>query len=157
MRRRDLLAFALASTPALRGPVLAAGRTPLAVIVGETTPLDALSADVLRSAFLGEPVKDRSGNKLVPLNQAPGSIDRVEFDRTVLQMSPDENGRYWIDRRIRGQGQPPRICPSVPLLLKLVARFPGALSYVRLDRVEPGVRVLRIDGKLPKDKGYLLA
>jgi hypothetical protein len=30
----------------------------------------------------------------------------------------------------------------------------GAVAYVRADEVRPGVKVVRVDGKLPTDPGY---
>jgi hypothetical protein len=39
----------------------------------------------------------------------------------------------------------------------VVASYPGAITYVRADMVNASVRVLRVDGKLPGDPGYLLA
>ena len=140
-----------------QAPTPTSGRSPLVLVVARESPLQDLSTSSLRQLFLGESVQDPAGGKLVPLNQLPGSADRVAFDRSVLGMSPEEAGRYWIDRKIRGQSGAPRAIPSAATLQRLVARFPGSIAYLRADRVDPAVRVLRIAGRLPIDKDYPLA
>lgn len=132
-----------------------AADAPLAVIVGAASPLNDISKSALRRAFLAEPTAV-GGVKLLPLNQNPGTSDRTRFDSAVLDLSPDAMSRFWIDQRIRGQGSPPRAIPAIPLLGKLVAQLPGAISYVKASEVPPGVKVLTIDGKKPGAGGYAL-
>jgi hypothetical protein len=54
--------------------------------------------------------------------------------------------RYWIERKIRGQGGPPRIIPSANLVARIVARVPGAIGYVVEGPLPDGVRALTIGG-----------
>jgi hypothetical protein len=128
----------------------------LVVIVGKDNGMNDISQNTLRNAFLGESVSDPSGKKIIPLNHPPHSSERVGFDRIVLDMSPDEAARYWIDRKIRGQSGAPRAVDSPALLRRVVARLPGALSYIRREDVDDSVKVLRIDGKRPSDGDYPL-
>jgi hypothetical protein len=135
-------------------------KAPLVVICGARSTLHDLSLPVLRAMFLGDEAKAPDGSRLVPFNQPPNSNDRVAFDRLVLGKSPAEVSKYWIDRRIRGEGRPPKVVTSpldaVALLRQLVAVFPGAISYLRADQIDASVRVVRIGGKLPADAGYPL-
>jgi hypothetical protein len=39
---------------------------------------------------------------------------------------------------------------------KFIFNVPGAIGYVRLSDVDPTVKVIRIDGRLPEDKDYEL-
>lgn len=128
----------------------------LVVIVSKDSVMNDISLNTLRNAFLGESVTDPSGKKIIPLNHPPHSSERVGFDRVVLDMSPDEAARYWIDRKIRGQSGAPRAVDSGALVRRVVARLPGALSYIRREDADDSVKVLRIDGKRPSDGDYPL-
>lgn len=144
--------------PASAKPAAAAPRAlaPLAVIVARDSPLTELSLASLRALFQAEGVKDPSGRKLLPINHPAGSPERVSFDGQVLRMTADEVGRFWVDRRIRGQGSAPRTVDLPALVQLLIARLPGAISYVRADHLDPRVRAVRIDGRLPGEPGYPL-
>jgi hypothetical protein len=71
-------------------------------------------------------------------------------------MSPDEVGRFWIDRKIRGQPGPPRAVSSVDLLRRVAASLPGTVAYLRTSEVGAELKVLRIEGKRPGEPGYPL-
>jgi len=152
-----LLVAGLAVAGALTGRAhrADAADVPLAVIVGEATPLTDVSKSTLRRAFLSEPTVE-AGVKLLPLNHNPGTSERSRFDSAILGLQPDDMSRFWIDQRIRGQGSPPRAIPSVPLLGKLLAHLPGAISYVKATEIPAGVKVLTVDGRKPGQPGYAL-
>jgi len=127
----------------------------LAIVVAKDFPLDNLSFGDLKRLYMGDPV-DARGKRLIPLALQNRSPERVQFDRTVLGMSPDAVARYWVDRRIRGESGPPKAIDSPQILLRVVDKLDGALGYVRADTVSGAVKVLRIDGKSPSDPGYRL-
>ena len=79
------------------------------------------------------------------------------FENRVLGMSSDEVSRYWIDRKIRGQGVPPKVVSPADLLQKVVSRLGHSVAYVRVGHVLPDVRVGAIDGHLPGDGSYGLS
>lgn len=82
-----------------------------------------------------------NGGRVVPLNFPPRHELRVNFDRSVLQMSPDEVARYWIDRKIRGGNPPPKSIENPQLICRLVAKLPGSVGYVPRS-VAAGVRIV---------------
>ena len=158
---KDLVSLVAAVVAFAAGPFSARPRAagaadvPLAVIVGESSPLTDVSKSTLRRAFLSEPTVE-AGVKLLPLNQNPGTPERTRFDIAILDLRPDAMSRFWIDQRIRGQGSPPRAIPSVAILGKLLAHLPGAIAYVKATEVPPGVKVLTVDGQKPGQPGYAL-
>jgi hypothetical protein len=129
--------------------------TPVAVIVSAQSDMRDISSAFLRRIFLGEP-SEFQGQRLVPLNYAPSDPLRVAFDRAALNLGPEQAGRYWVDRRIRGQGLPPRAISGQKLLRNVVARLAGAVGYVTPDQLDESVRALTIDGKSYTDRGYPL-
>ena len=82
------------------------------------------------------------GTAVVPLNAPTGTPARDHFDRTVLRLSTDQVGRFWLDRRIRGLGLPPRQVPDSMLVLKVVENLRGSIAYVRPELVSARVKVV---------------
>jgi hypothetical protein len=59
-------------------------------------------------------------------------------------MSQDEVGRFWIDRKIRGQTGMPKSVPVVAVLRKAVATLPGTLTYIDANDLTPDLKVLAL-------------
>jgi hypothetical protein len=158
--RRNRLAVAavaiLGGATLLAGatPALRAADSPLIVVVAATNPMQDISRGNLRRLFLGEPTSG-PGGKLIPLNQSPGSAVRIQFDREVLGLEPDDVARFWIDQRIRGQGGAPRAFPAAPLV-RVVPQLGGAIGYLRARELGVGMKAIDVDGKKPGEAGYLL-
>ncbi len=130
----------------------------LAVVVHPKCPLSTLSRTELRGIFLRQRASwpGQGSASVLMLNWPPGHPIRERFDRAVLGMDPREVAAYWIDRRVRGLGTPPRSSASAILILAIVARNPEAIAYLPLAEVTPRVKVLRIDGAPAGHPAYLL-
>lgn len=137
------------------GSALADGKK-LVVVVAKGSSLTTISRTDLKRCFLGEPVSAGDRN-LVPFNAQPGTPDRVGFDRAVLGMSPDEVGRYWVDRKVRGQSGAPRSLPSPAHMAKVAAKFPGAIGYLAVDQMTSDVQAVAVDGVAYTDARYNIA
>jgi hypothetical protein len=131
------------------------GHPVLVVIASKDCALHDVSVSLLRRVFGGEPT-DVGATHLIPFNFNSDDPLRRQFDETVLEMAADEVGRYWVDRRIRGQGMPPRTVPNSHIMKALMAKLPGAIGYVTADQVDASVQVLTVEGKGPKDLGYAM-
>ena len=141
---------------AAQGGQAASSKTlPLVVVVSQKAELVDLSMQELKQIFLAER-KTLNGKRVIPLDPDPHTPTRIQFDRIVLGMTPDQVGRYWVERKIRGQGDPPRTISASALLLKIVANRDEFISYVRADQLVPGVRAIRVDGKTYQDRDYPL-
>jgi len=157
--RREILKWSLGALVGLTGVARraeAASADDLAIVVASSSPIQALNQYELKKLYLGSHITDPAGERIVPFNQAPNAPDRIAFEHNVLGMTPEEVARYWIDRKIRGQGGAPKAIMPVDLLQRVVSRLPHSLTYVRSDQVLADVRVIPIDGKLPGDPGYKL-
>lgn len=130
-------------------------RIRLALVVGKDSPVSDISLPDLKRLYLGERINS-AGVRLIPLNLSTTLRERAGFDKTVLNMTPDAIARYWVDRKIRGDSGPPKSLDSTDLVQRVVPRLEGAIGYVPAAEVRPEVKVVRIDGKLPTDGGYLL-
>jgi hypothetical protein len=128
----------------------------LVMIIASSTPVTDIPADVVRSAFLGLRTEHR-GVRLIAFNSPLRTPPRERLDRVLLGLEPDEVGLFWVDQRVRDGRNPPRTLPSDELAVRIVAQLSGAIACVPARLLVSGVRALRIDGKGPTDRGYLLA
>lgn len=160
LTRRTLLSawtvtLAVLSAGAMAEVVNAQERTRLVVVVASTSSINGLSLAELRRMYLGDPV-DSGGRRLVPLNRAASTKERLAFDRLVLDMSEEEMARYWVDRKIRGQSGAPKAIDPADVHQRVVSKLAGAIGYVRLGELRNDVKAVRIDGLAPTDRGYPL-
>jgi len=131
----------------------AAERRKLVVVVVKGSSLTNISKDDLKHCFLGDSVSG-GGKTLVPFNAESKTPERAGFDQAVLGMSADEVGRFWTDRRVRGQGAAPRALPSSAHMQKVVAKFPGAIGYVTAEQLTSELQPVKVDGVAFGDSGY---
>lgn len=141
----------------IEAPRVSAGQgAKLVVIVAKESPVADLSRAELKRVYLSDKLIV-AGQKLVPFNFTAGTAERSAFDRTVLGMSPEVMQRFWVDRKIRGQADAPRSLPSSAIMIKVVAKFPGALAYIPAQDLTPDVKPLRIDGVEYTSPAYTIA
>lgn len=148
-RRLQLLAFSIA----LAWAGTAAAEQKLVVVVAKGSSLTSISRAELKRCFLGEPVST-AGKPLVPFNASPNTPERSAFDSAALGMSPDEVGRFWVDRKVRGQSGAPRSLPSNAHVVKVVAKFPNAIGYVPAGQLTPELQPVAIEGVAHTDARY---
>jgi hypothetical protein len=120
----------------------AAPEDPLVVIVSADSPVQKISAYETEALFTRAQTRWSDGTPVHPFSFPAGTPERELFDRVVLRLNPDQVGRFWLDRRIRGMGMPPKQVPTSALMLQIVANLPGAVGYLTSTRVRPGVRVV---------------
>lgn len=114
----------VAATPARAVPQL-----DLAVIVNTRAAMKQMSAVEMETMFTRTQTRWDDGTPAVPINAPPGSDMRVQFDSVVLRLSPDEVGRFWIDRRVRGFGMPPRHVGEPATIVRVVEKLNGTIAY----------------------------
>jgi len=134
---------------------LAAGDNQrLVVVVAKTSKVTNIARVDLKRAFLGDSISI-TDVRIVPFNAEPKTDQRAGFDRAILGMTPDQAGRFWIDRKVRGEGAAPRSLPAVHLA-KVIAKFPGAIGYLPIDQLTADVVPIKIDGVVYTDARYPL-
>jgi hypothetical protein len=128
----------------------AAPEEPILVIVNASSPVEKISGYEVEALFTRSQTRWSDGTPVRPFSFPSGSPARELFDRVVLRLNADEVGRFWLDRRIRGLGMPPKQVPTTALMLQIVANLPGAVGYIPGARTRPGVRVVAriVQGKV---------
>lgn len=159
LKRLRLVLLAVVVGGAIVGPNISsvsASSGGLVLVVGKGSPINNVTKAELNRLFSADPIKIE-GQSVVPFALTPSSAERQGFDLVVLGMGPEEVNKFWIDRRIRGQGNPPKSAPSPEVVAKVVANFPGAMGYLPVGSLTPALKPVAIDGKTYLDPGYLLA
>ena len=157
-RRSILLALTTLALPvgAIVPIRVAAGSKTIVVVTRPNSALRDLSFRDLKRLYQAEPMTGPDASRLIPLNLAVGSATRAAFDQLVLKMSPDQIGRYWIDRRIRGEPGAPRAIPSVELLRRVLISLQGTVAYLDAADLTADLGLVTVDGKRPTDPDYPL-
>lgn len=139
-----------------------AGPTPpadadIAVVVRPDVPVDNLSFVELRRLMLGDRQFWSSNLRVTLLVRAPGAREREVVLKTIYQMSEAQFRQFWIAKVFRAEAAAgPRIVYSNEMAAELTLALPGAVALVESTQVPKGLKVLKIDGKLPGEKGYIL-
>jgi phosphate transport system substrate-binding protein len=113
----------------------------LAIIVHPDNPVDGLGLLQLQDLFGGriyewKAVSSRATvGEIQPVSREAGSGTRAAFEALLMS----------------GQRVTPLavVAPSPQAIVEYVAGHPGAIGYVSMGSVSPGVKVLKIEGELP--------
>jgi hypothetical protein len=128
-------------------PAVAESPDDLLVIVNPSTGAASLSQAEIYSLFLRvRQAFPNSSKKVVPIHAKDGSTLRIEFQRRVLSMSPEQEGRYWQDQKVKaGIDKPVEFSNPQMAVFKLA----GGIGYVFRRDYKPGATV--VVATLPKN------
>jgi len=129
----------------------------LAIVVRPDVTVDNLTFSELRKLMLGDRQFWSSNLRVTLLIRAPGTHEREAVLKTIYRMSEPQFQQYWIAKVFREEATSgPRIVYSNVMATDLVAAIPGAVAFVEASQVPKGLKVLKVDGHLPGEKGYVL-
>jgi hypothetical protein len=129
----------------------------VAIVVRPDVPIDNLSLSELRRVMLGDRQFWSSSLRITLLVRAPGAREREIVLKDVYQMSEAQFRQYWIAKVFRAEAASgPRIVYSSEMAAELAAAIPGAVAFVGAAQAPKGLKVLKINGLLPGEKGYPL-
>jgi hypothetical protein len=148
--------LALAAVWPLHGSAVRAAGKPLLVVVAAASPIKDIELATLRRAFEGG-AAEVGGKRLIPINHPAGTPLRNAFDKQVLGLNPADVGKFWIEKRIRDEGSPPKTVPSPELAVRIAGSLPGAVTYTTQELLGASVRALTVGGKAAGAAGYPLS
>ena len=128
----------------------------MAVVVNLKNSVNNLSGAELRNLFAGDKLSWPGGTTVKLFVRAPGTQERAALLK-LLGMSESEYKQHWISQVFRGEAQAePLTLPSNGMEKEAVAAFPGGIALMNAQDVKPGIKVLRVNGRLPGEPGYPL-
>lgn len=142
--------------PAQQKPAEAKG-VDVAVIVNPMNPVDSVTSGDLRKIFSGEKLSWKNGLPVAVFVRAPQAHEREVLLNRVLRMTESEYRTYWVKKVYSGEAQrEPLSLLSNGMQLEAVRSERGGIALIVMPDLHPGVKVLRVDGKLPGAPGYPL-
>jgi hypothetical protein len=149
-----LLLICLTSLVCVR--VAEAQAEDVAVVVNDNNPMTKMSRAELRRIFAGEERSWASGLPIKVFVRLPGTHERGAMLK-LLGLRESEYKQYWTSQVFRGEVQAaPFTLPSNGMQREALVAYPGAVALVSLEDVKPGMKVLRIEGRMPGEAGYTL-
>jgi|SRR5688572_25753231 len=132
--------------------------TAVAIVVHPSTRIDNLDFDELRRIFRGErQFWPDQKTRITLLVRAPVAQERKLVLEKIYRMSEEAFRQYWIAKMFRAEvATGPKLVYSSEMARELVTAIPGAIGFMPASSVGSGVKVLKIDGRLPSDPGYIL-
>ncbi len=115
----------------------------IAVVIHLENETASLTRNELARMFRKTQTEWEDGEHCIPIDQAGGDI-RSAFGRIVLEQSPDEWKRYWIQQTMTGNARPPIALDTSETVKKYVRKLKGAVAYIYESDVDDTVRVLTI-------------
>ena len=153
MKKSIIVSLVLGLGLALFGGAAFADGKKLVVVVAKGSAVTNIARGDLKRAFMGDTVS-AGGKPVVPFNASTVTPERSGFDKAVLGMTPDEVGRFWVDRKVRGQSAAPRSLPSAAHVAKVAAKFPNAIGYLPADQMTSDIQAVSVDGVPYTDARY---
>jgi hypothetical protein len=72
-------------------------------------------------------------------------------------MTEAEFRQYWITQLFRAESvSGPKVVYSDEMAIELVNTLPGSIAFIDASQAPKGLRVVKLDGKLPGEEGYPL-
>ena len=160
-RRQRTAVWILSALVCLLGFFRVAGETPskadIAVVVHPDTPVSTLSLNDLRKVFLGQRQYWNKNIPVVLFIHPPTTLERDMALKVLYEMTERRFKQYWMAMVFRGVTvTPPKTISSNNGANQLVAAIPGAIALIKVDDVALGLKVLRVDGRLPGEPRYPL-
>ena len=147
MHKRRLLSILLAAVLICS----AAQATQLAVVVDKANTTASLSsADLAKILKLANPKWPDGKQVVLVLRGVPGPEMQLALQK-LSNMSGDQ-----VKDLLAAHKTSILIVNSEQEVLKSVSTIPGAIGLVDVYSLTSGVNVLKVDGKLPLEPGYLL-
>jgi len=155
--RRQLSILIFCSGLVLLAQNLSGEGRDIAVVVRSDNPVDGLTLPEIRRLLLGEQQFWNSSLRVTLLLRAPVAVEREVVLRVVYHMREAEFKQYWISKLFRAEAASgPKIVYSTGMATELMAALPGSVAFIDAAQVPNGLKVLKIDGKLPNQSGYPL-
>ena len=149
--------LALVATAAGVARPAAAPPVDVAVVVNTKTSVDGLSMGELQKIARAERQFWAAGQRITLLVRAPVAHERDVLLKRVYQMTESQYKQFWVAKVFRAEAPSgPRVIYNNQTAVELINSLPGCIAFIDAPQVPSGVKVLKIDGRLPGDKEYAL-
>jgi ABC-type phosphate transport system substrate-binding protein len=140
-----------------QAPEQSATERNLAIVVNLSNPVNGLAMADLRRVFLGERGHWQNGRRITLVMLERGWPERDAVLSGIYHMDESEFNNHFLHGLFTGEVfVSPKTLSTPEGVRKFIFNVPGAIGYLRASDVDKTVKVIRIDERLPGDKGYKL-
>jgi len=126
----------------------------MAVVVNPRNSQSSISKAELRKLFVGEKRYWPDGAPVKLFTRSEGTAEHDAMLK-LIGMSETEYKQYWRARIYSGEAQSePLSLPSNGMQREALQAFNGGIALIPSADIKPGMKVLKVDGKLPGEDGY---
>jgi phosphate transport system substrate-binding protein len=130
---------------------------PLVIVVNRSNPVDNITFAELRKIFLGNRGYWINGRRITLVMRDPGEPERKAILRDVCGMNEDQLKNHFLHGLYTGEILvSPKTLATPTGVRRFIFNVPGAIGYLRDGDVDSTVKIVRVDGLLPDEKGYKL-
>ena len=141
----------------LSGSPLRAVDHDLAIVVHPDVPAADLSLGEVLRLLVGDRQFWSRDLRVTLLMPAPMARERGVVLKTIYRMDESQFRQYWIGKVFRAEAATgPKIVYSDETAVELLTNIRGSIGFLDAAQVPRGLKILKIDGKRPGEKGYPL-
>ena len=156
MRIKSLVISLLIGIPSQIRTVASGQPGDVAVVVNERNSVVNLTNTELRSIFDGEKHYWSSGVPIRVFVRAPEAEERTAVLK-LLDMTEGQYKKYWTAQILSGEDQAePVALFSNGMQRNAIVVYTGSIALVSAQDLRPGMKVVKVDGRLPGEPGYTL-
>src|SRR6476659_2729473 len=119
----------------------------LTVISNQNGSPSSMKFSELRSVFMGEQQRWRSGTKITIALMKTNTPAGKNTSQKIYGMSSDELNKFWLALVFQGKAQAPNFFNSAAELENFVAQNPGAIGIVDQLDANDGIKTVLVEGK----------
>jgi len=129
------------------GSEITAQVSTLTVISNQNGSPSSLKFSELKSIFMGEQQRWKSGTKIIIALMKTTTPVGKNTSQKIYGMSSDELNKFWLALVFQGKAQAPNFFNSAKELENFVAQNPGAIGILDLADAGDEVKTVMVDGK----------
>ena len=119
----------------------------LTVISNQKGAPSTLNFSELKSIFMGEQQRWRSGTKITIALMKTNTAAGKNTSETLYGMSADELNKFWLALVFQGKASAPNFFNSASELENFVAQNPGAIGIVDQVAANDDIKTVQVEGK----------
>jgi ABC-type phosphate transport system substrate-binding protein len=117
----------------------------VAIVANPGVPENELSMAQVRNIFMGDRQFWTAKLRIRLILRAPGAWEHDTVLKTVYRMSEAQFRQYWIRKVFRDEITIlPKQASSNQTAMEMVARTPGAISFLDATQVPAGLKILKV-------------
>lgn len=130
----------------------------VAIIVNKANATSRVSFQDLAMILKQQKQHWENGEKIYLVMQESGSFAKELALEKIYRMREDDLKKFWLTQMFRGEITSfPKTLGSDEAIKRFVSQVPNSVGFIDVSFIDESVKVLRVEGKFPGEKGYLLS